>query len=281
MALPKSVLFPLDFSDHCHSVWPAVAAMARYLNVPITILHAVNTEDLEVEMPLVSPIREHLRRKLTSFLHQETQSLNVQRELMDGTASSCILRCAAKMDSPLIMMPTRGHTRFRQLLIGSVTAAVLHDTECPVWVDAHAEPSKPAPEIYHSILCAVDLGPKTADVLRAAYEFSTQLGSSLYVVHSVPGIDPRFQSGPATRAHTLLVYKAREDYPVYCSEAGARVPLNIVEDVGLVSGILRVAGEQHADLIVIGRGVIHGPLGRLRTNAHELIRRSPCPVLSV
>jgi hypothetical protein len=27
--------------------------------------------------------------------------------------------------------------------------------------------------------------------------------------------------------------------------------------------------------------VIQGPLGRLRTNAHELIRRSHCAVLSV
>ena len=36
-----------------------------------------------------------------------------------------------------------------------------------------------------------------------------------------------------------------------------------------------------ADLLIIGRGVIQGPLGRLRTNAHEIIRRSPCAVLSV
>ena len=281
MALPKSILFPVDFSNHCHSVWPAVAAMAQHLNAPITMLHAVQLGDVKVEMPLVSPIREQLRRKLTSFLCQETQFLAVRRELADGPASDCIVRRAETMDAPLIMIPTRGHTRFRQLLLGSVTAAVLHDAECPVWVDAHSEQSNPAPESYRSIVCAIDLGPKTADVLRIAHEFSARFGASLHVVHSVPGIDPRFQSGPVTRAHALMVYKAREDYPRYCLEGGAEVPLEIVEDVGAVSGILRAAGEYRADLLVIGRGVIHGPLGRLRTNAHELIRRSPCPVLSV
>jgi hypothetical protein len=57
--------------------------------------------------------------------------------------------------------------------------------------------------------------------------------------------------------------------------------VKIVEDAGLVSGILLTASEHRADLLVIGRGVIQGTLGRLRTNAHELIRRSRCPVLSV
>jgi nucleotide-binding universal stress UspA family protein len=281
MALPKNILFPVDFSDHCRSVWPAVAAMAQYLNASITMLHAVEIGDAHAETTVVSPIREHLRQKLTGFLRHESQFVDVRSELADGSASACIVQRAAKMDAPLIMMPTRGHTRFRQLLLGSVTAAVLHDAECPVWVDAHVDTSQPVPGIYGSILCAVDLGPRTTDVLQAAKNFSARLGASLHVVHSVPGIDPHLRSGPASRAHALLVYKAREDYPRYCLEAGAEVPLDIVEDVGLVSGILRVAGEYHADLIVIGRGVIHGPLGRLRTNAHELIRRSPCPVLSV
>ena len=36
-----------------------------------------------------------------------------------------------------------------------------------------------------------------------------------------------------------------------------------------------------ADLVVIGRGVSNGILGRLRTNAYSIIRQSPCPVVSV
>jgi hypothetical protein len=36
-----------------------------------------------------------------------------------------------------------------------------------------------------------------------------------------------------------------------------------------------------ADIVVIGRGVIQKPLGRLRTGAYEIIREAPCPVISV
>jgi nucleotide-binding universal stress UspA family protein len=41
------------------------------------------------------------------------------------------------------------------------------------------------------------------------------------------------------------------------------------------------ASRHGADLIVIGRGVMHETLGRLRTNAHAIIRHAHCPVISV
>ncbi len=37
------------------------------------------------------------------------------------------------LELDLIMMPTHGGRHFRSLLIGSVTAKVLHDVRCPVW----------------------------------------------------------------------------------------------------------------------------------------------------
>jgi nucleotide-binding universal stress UspA family protein len=42
----------------------------------------------------------------------------------------------------------------------------------------------------------------------------------------------------------------------------------------------RAALDFNADLVVIGRGVLQEPLGRLRTYAYAIIRDSPCPVLS-
>jgi hypothetical protein len=41
-----------------------------------------------------------------------------------------------------------------------------------------------------------------------------------------------------------------------------------------------VALDQHADLVVIGRGKLQGAFGSLRTHAYEIIRQAPCPVLS-
>jgi len=125
------------------------------------------------------------------------------------------------------------------------------------------------------------MGPRTPALLDAATEFSKQFGVPLHVVHSVPGIDPRFASGIADRAHTLLVDEAREHFPLRCKDAGVRLPLEIVEDCGLVDGIVNAVVRHDADLLLIGRGVIQGPLGRLRTNAHEMIRRSPSAVLSI
>jgi nucleotide-binding universal stress UspA family protein len=52
--------------------------------------------------------------------------------------------------------------------------------------------------------------------------------------------------------------------------------------VGDVAGAVREEARRHsADLIVIGRGLLHERLGRLRTHSYGIIRHSPCPVLSV
>ena len=41
------------------------------------------------------------------------------------------------------------------------------------------------------------------------------------------------------------------------------------------------ARQDGADLIVIGRGAVAEPFGRLRTHAFGIVQPSPCPVLSV
>jgi hypothetical protein len=45
--------------------------------------------------------------------------------------------------------------------------------------------------------------------------------------------------------------------------------------------VRQAALDRHADLVVIGRGVMHSTFGRLRTQSYDIIRQSPCPVLSL
>jgi nucleotide-binding universal stress UspA family protein len=257
--------------------------MAEQLGASITVFHVLYISHLESAKlaDALQLVRRDARERLNQFPGPGLEFPNLHRELGEGSPADCIVQRGASMEAPLIMMPTRGHTRFRQLLLGSVTAAVLHDADCPVWTEAHTESAPPPARTYRSLVCAVDLGGQTAGLLAAAEEYRRHFGASLYVAHAVPRGDPRFPSGMTDRAHAFLVDAAQERYAGCCQEAGVAFPLEILEDVGLVNCITGAIHRHQADLLLIGRGVIQGPLGRLRSNAHNLIRNSPCPVLSI
>ena len=63
--------------------------------------------------------------------------------MLEGDASEVITKYAAEHGTDLIMMPTHGYGVFRGLLLGSVTAKVLHDAVCPVWTAVHVEETPP------------------------------------------------------------------------------------------------------------------------------------------
>lgn len=267
----KRILFPVDYSPQCADTCKAVRSMATHWGAELTLLHVV---------PEGSPGKQAAFEKLTSF-GGSFDGMLIRRVVMEGAAAASIVDYSRTWPADLVMMPTHGQTRFRQLLLGSVTASVLHDAACPVWTSAHVADGGPLPETYRSIVCAVDMGPLTAELLRAARTFASSWGAALRVVHGVPSINPTFRSAVAERAHQFLVHSAVTTYPALAAEAGVETPLEVVEEATLVECVASACREHSADLLIIGRGSIQGVMGRLRTNAHDLIRSSPCPVLSI
>jgi nucleotide-binding universal stress UspA family protein len=63
-------------------------------------------------------------------------------------------------------------------------------------------------------------------------------------------------------------------------EAG--VPFEVTIQEGEPGQAIRTAAEDlKTDLVIIGRGKIQKPFGRLRSHAYAIIRDAPCPVISV
>lgn len=281
----QHILFPVDFSLQSEASSLVVRHWAERFGARVTMLHVFEGMGvLAIEnLPVAAEINivKHLAAKqLDGFLLRQFEGLKVERVQVSGDAGAAIAEYAGTHLVDLIMMPTMGYTRFRQMLLGSVTASVLHDSEVPVWTSAHS-PDGIETRVPQQIVCAVDCGAETAKVIGKAKELAEKFGASLRVVHSRPRVVSEFESGIAQGAHHFALRVAKEDYAAATAGLSNVPELEILEDASLVEGVQRVVKESGCELLVIGRGRIQGFMGRLRSNAHDLIRMSGCAVVSV
>lgn len=279
----KRVLFPVDLSPQCQAAAPWAKAMAKSFKSELVLLNVLEMpsgyyKDWNAYLTLVNweSIKEDRQRGLAAFVRKVFRGSSVTYLMEKGDPASTIVTYANRQKIDLIMMPTHGYGSFRSLLIGSVTAKVLHDTEIPVWTNSHSYDAKPlAATRYKRVLCAVDTTEKSIPLMRWAARFAGHFKATLRLVHALPGggiVDSSLQS--------FLFSTAQEELTKVQQSAGIDVKTSIT--IGNVGDVIRQEAVQHkADLVVIGRGHLGKTLGRLRTNAYAVIRQSPCPVISV
>jgi nucleotide-binding universal stress UspA family protein len=220
-----------------------------------------------------------LDTRLDQIARQELAGLKVGTVTLGGDPAYKIVEFAEDNAVDLIMMPTHGCGLFRSMLIGSVTAKVLHDAKCPVWTATHAEEQQ-SREIPHTILCAVDGGPRTVELLQWACRFSQRLGATLRVLHVVPPVSDWLALPSERELQEEVRQEARVNIEALLKSAGVAAPSRVA--VGKISEtITEEARQEGADLVLIGRGASQEVLGRLRTHVHAIIQNAPCPVLSV
>ena len=284
----KHILFPIDFSERCCGAAPFVRAMAQRFGARITLLSAISpfwqaaSGDLSgATLVDMDEMKRDLEARLKDAFVKEFAGLNVDRVAEVSDPAEGITRYAHTSGVDLIMMPTHGYGPFRSLLLGSVTAKVLHDAKCPVWTGTHIEE---APALSHvpgrNILCAVDGTPRSTALMQWAAEFAKNTGATLRLVNAVSGIQGWPERQLDREFEETLRAQARETIEKLKKSVDVTAPLCV--GVGDVAGAVREEAERHnSDLIIIGRGALHEAMGRLRTHAYGIIRHAPCPVLSV
>jgi nucleotide-binding universal stress UspA family protein len=285
----KNILFPIDFSERCCGAAPFVRAMAQRFGARITLMsvlspfwQSASSGDLSGSLVVdIDELKRDLEMRLDGAFAREFADLTVDRLAEVGDPAETITRYAHTQGAALIMMPTHGYGPFRSLLLGSVTAKVLHDAQCPVWTATHVEDP---PALHHvagrNILCAVDATPKSSPLIAWAAEYAKVTGGTLRLVHAVSGIQGWPERQLDREFEEALRVQAREAIEKVQMTVGVKTPLCVA--VAEVAGAVREEAERHnSDLILIGRGLLHETLGRLRTHSHAIIRQAPCPVLSV
>jgi nucleotide-binding universal stress UspA family protein len=284
------ILLPVDFSERSPGAAHYARTLAGHFNSEVHAMHVLPSPDyavggVEVGIAAVGEYfanrREQVAKDLNAFAQSEFADLKVKTVLYEGDPARHIVEYAQQEKINLIVMPTHGYGPFRRFILGSVTAKVLHDAECPIWTGVHLAESPPADQIeFRNIICAVDLGAMSKKTLCWAGQFAAEFGARLTVVHAAPLIEvgeARYFD-PAWRL--ALIDQAKGEIAKLQDSLGSRA--DVVVESGEAQKVVReVAEEAKADLVVIGRGTSAGVFGRLRANAYAIIRESPCPVVSV
>lgn len=280
----KHILFPVDFSDRCAAAVPFVETMARQHESKVTLLsvaHPYYTGGFEGGT-FIDPgeMLSGLKTELDQWLPGRFAGVSVERVAEFGDPARCIVDFVNTHDVSLVMMPSHGYGPFRQLLLGSVTAKVLHDVKCPVWTTAHTSEAPDSEHLeLHKLVCAVDATPASIGLMRCAGDLAKGFGGTLRLVHAVPSVEAWPERQMDQEFEQQIRENARRSIQELQRAADIDVPVCV--GAGTVPDVVREEATQHgADLVIIGRGALQQTMGRLRTHSYGIIRHSPCPVLS-
>ena len=234
----RRILFPVDFSDRCLGAAAYVEALAGRFEAELILLHVVEV----AYNSALEDLHEIRTGKFDKFFGRGLRHLHVRKLVEHGEAARKIVQCASAHQADLIMIPTQGMGIYRRLILGSTSAKVLHDADCPVWTGVHLE-NAPALESVscRRIVCAMDLKPSNVRVLDWANHLAQEYQGELTLVHVTRGSETPDARSRARRALECL------------QEAiGPRrvVRVEIGEPPEVVA---HLASELKADLLVIGR----------------------------
>lgn len=294
----RRILFPTDFSDRAdralpHALWLAEEFGAELHMLHAMVLHGDDPANPDKRFPdlddayrqLRSWAEEKMEAAVTGVAGPEVEVVHAQERGI--AAAPTIVEYADDHDVDVVVMATHGRRGVRRVLLGSVAEEVLRTAGCPVLTvrpdAASSEGGRP-----ERLLVPIDFSEHADLALASAGALARRLGAELDVLHVISELsypDPYFADAAALRAMTKA---ARDRVPEALSAKVAEllqgdVPTETHMEVGTPApAIAEFAKERGTDMIVIGS---HGRTGMERvflgSVAEGVVRRAPCPVLTV
>lgn len=289
------ILCPVDLSEVSRHALDHALALARWYDAHLTVLHVFPAEPpvpvlgMPADVPalpvvLPSEVAADVRRfcgPLPAFGGRPAEIM-----VKDGRPAEEIVRLAEAAD--VVVMGTHGRSGFERLFLGSVTEKVLRTTHVPV-LTVPPPVERPESVVYKTILCPVEFSDASTRALGYALSLAEETDAHLILLHVVEG------SVEELSFDEIGHLSVREYYRYLQEDALARLKAAVPEearvwckpDERVVTGkayraILKVAAEDHAEVIVMGvhgKGALHRRL--FGSTTHHVIREAGCPVLTL
>ena len=290
----ETIIVPFDFSKRCSMAAEHALCLARHFRAKLVFLHVIPYSSYEyaafeggayvgTAWPSEQEVRARLDERVEPMLGGHGNEIAWETVVEKGDPPRKIEEVALAEPHPLVVMPTHGFGAFRRFVLGSVTAKVLHDLQRPIYTGAHLEDSPVFMEGHvKRVACAVDLREHSEDVLRWACDYARSWQAKLTVIHAVNWLE----TAPLDEDYFSPDLKDR------LAERAEQKALELIDKVGCEADLMldvesateyvpEAIRTSRSDVLVIGRSLERGAIGRLREHSYKLIRESPRPVISV
>lgn len=296
--LINRIVVATDFSACAARAYDYALFLASSCGASLDLLSVLEFQPgMNPEYPVNSiylgQLRKEADRNLDLLIARASQAnLTVQKHVVLGIPSQRISALAEECGDDLIVMGTHGRTGLEHVLLGSTAERVIRVAPCPVLsvgvpkgAGAAPIPAVSAPITIERILVPIDLSDCSLDALEYAIQIARQFGAALTILHV---IEPVAYGLDLTLSHQSELKKQKE----YLSSRLTEL-ISVLRAEGLTANhelrgglpadsLLDYVKQHHVDLIIMGthgrRGIAHTLSGSV---AGAVLRRSPCPVLTV
>lgn len=135
----SKILVPVDGSENSKRAFNYALYLSKNLKGEITVLHVADappTVYLQSQKVLDELLEKYSKARENVFDEYqnlaERESIEIKTKLIFGDAAKEIIKYSLKDESDVIVIGNRGRGHFKEMIIGSISSAVIHDTKCPV-----------------------------------------------------------------------------------------------------------------------------------------------------
>ncbi len=280
----RNVLIATDLSRQSEEVLRTGMDLRYAYGAHATILYVLPRDEYVLAgFEAFAAARDAARRDLleleralcTKYPHVGTEDYKVL--MAEGDVSECIFECARQRHIDLIVVGTHGRKGLSKAVVGSVAERIFRHSDVPVLTlgpCAHRS-SLAAPK---RIIAPVDFTAATQHSAKYACALAREHQSELVLLHVLQDVPRGAMADLECLKHTV---EQSLSELVSCEEKPKH--MLVMTQVGkIVPTVLNGVSELNADLLVLGVHTYSRLLDQLRMqNAYELVRQSPCPVLTV
>jgi nucleotide-binding universal stress UspA family protein len=241
----KTILLPTDFSKNSDNAIHFALELNKMMKLKVILFHSyvlpVLASDVPIAMTSDSELEKAAQKRIKQLkdkLIKEYPEMEIETKLSPGYAEDEIVQISSAKKADLVVMGTQGASGLREVLIGSITAAVMEDVKCPVL----AIPEHSTFKGLNKIVFATDYAYNDFENVERVVDIARSFNAEVILLHISNGeIDKAYEFDAIERFKEKMVEDSKYD----------KVSFKLLEYRDVIDGLNLYLDEVNADLLVM------------------------------